>query len=454
MLKYQLIGRKGKFFSKQKAVEYPLIHLHSLPLEILLQIFEHFKHDRQSLLNISYTCKKFNNIINKYILYPLIIFRTPKKFYQFACLHLLNDVSNKINYVHNIEFINPVVRESANTKLKIAGTYNVESKIRSLDQLNYSEFILSLSNLFINGFALQSVIFTEISPDFGFPLEFKPTTGNIFKRKIVKSKNRSLKKLVLKAQSGWAIPIKNCHLTLIEEHFEVVEELYLVNFIIDHPITLKNLRINKIVFDSCLYSFKKGTKKEIVIFNNVQEVELKKIINSTELSLIDLVKVNNKYFHHLTIDVGSIIFYNNLEFLFGRYNPFFKLLCAGVGGYAKLDTLTLKDFDLFDYLRHEKIHQDVDSWVEPPSDNFETFMEYISQIATLEIVLKKSSLKVKTCLNCGFKEQHLDRNIESLTYNEWRIFLKPLNINNKNTIKILRYDYTLLYKSSAYDQVN
>lgn len=450
MLKYQLIGRKGRFFPKKKAVEYPLIHLHSLPLEILLQIFYHFKDDRQTLLNISLICKKFNNIVNKYILYLLIVFKNPKKFYQFASLHLLHDVSNKINYLHNIEFINPQIKESANTKLKIAGTYNVESKIRSIDQLNYSEFILSLSNLFINGFALQSVMFTEISPDFGFPLEYKPTSGNIFKRKIVKSKNRSLQKLVLKTQSGWSIPFKNCHLSLIEEHFEVVEELHLVNFIIDNPITLKNLRVNKIVFDSCLYSFKKGVKKEIVMFNNVQEIELKKITNSTELSLIDLVKLNNKNFHHLTIDIGSMIFYNNQEFLFSRYNPFFELLCSGIGGYAKLDTLTLTDFDLFDYLRHEVVHQDVDSWVEPPTDNFETFMEYISQISTLEIVLKKSSVKVKTCLNCGFKEQRLDRNVESLTYDEWKIFLKPLNINNKNTMRILSYDHKLLYKNSVY----
>lgn len=110
----------------------------------------------------------------------------------------------------------------------------------------------------------------------------------------------------------------------------------------------------------------------------------------------------------------------------------------------------MTDFDLFDYLRHEVVHQDVDSWVEPPTDNFETFMEYISQIATLEIVLKKSSVKVKTCLNCGFKEQRLDRNVESLTYDEWKIFLKPLNINNKNTMRILSYDHKLLYKNSVY----
>ncbi|RCK59360.1 hypothetical protein Cantr_07135 [Candida viswanathii] len=418
---------------------------------MLLEIFSHFKNDRKTLLSISLVCKKFSNIVNKYILYALIVFTNPKKFYQFANRHLLSDVSNKINYLHRIEFVNPQIKESANTKLMIAGTYDVESKVRSMDQLNYTDFIQSLSNLFINGFALQSVEFSEISPDFGFPLEFKSTSGNIFKRKVVKSKNRSLKKLILKTQSGWSIPFKNCHLSLIAEHFEVVEELHLVNFIIDHPITLKNLRVNKIVFDSCLYSFKKGVKRESLVFNNVEEIQLKKIHSSNELSLIDLVKLNNKNFHHLTLDIGSAVFYKKQEFLFGRYNPFFQLLCSGVGGYAKLDTLTLTDFDLFDCLRHDDVHEDTDSWIEPPSDNFETFMELISQIATLEIVLKKSPLKIKTCLNCGFKEQHLDKNIESLTCNEWKIFLTPLDLNNKNTIKILSHDYRLLYKNSAYD---
>lgn len=38
------------------------------------------------------------------------------------------------------------------------------------------------------------------------------------------------------------------------------------------------------------------------------ELELSKIANSTELSLIDLVKVKNEVLHYLTLDIGSNIF--------------------------------------------------------------------------------------------------------------------------------------------------
>ena len=113
----------------------------------------------------------------------------------------------------------------------------------------------------------------------------------------------------------------------------------------------------------------------------MSELELSKIANSTELSLIDLIKVKNEALHYLTLDIGSNIFYTNQEFKFGKYNPFFQLLCSGVGGYSRLDTLKLTNFELFDYLRHDDVHKDVDSWIEPPTDNFETFMEYVADPA-------------------------------------------------------------------------
>ena len=115
-----------------------------------------------------------------------------------------------------------------------------------------------------------------------------------------------------------------------------------------------------------------------------------------------------------------------------------------------MDTLKLTNFELFDYLRHDDVHKDVDSWIEPPTDNFETFMEYTSQIPHLVIVLRKFPPRVKTCLKCGFKEQQLDKNIESLTYDDWKIFLKPLELNPGNTLQIFRHDYRLLYTKSKY----
>ena len=120
----------------------------------------------------------------------------------------------------------------------------MESKVRAMDQLNYTEFILSLSNLFTHAFGLQCVIFSEISRRL-VPMESKSGSSNIFKRKAPKTKNRRLGKLVMKTQSGWSIPLRNTHLSLIAEYFDVIDELCLVNFIIDNPITIKDLRINK-----------------------------------------------------------------------------------------------------------------------------------------------------------------------------------------------------------------
>lgn len=118
-------------------------------------------------------------------------------------------------------------------------------------------------------------------------------------------------------------------MSLIAEYFDVIDELCLVNFIIDNPITIKDLRINKIHFESCIYPFKKGPKRENLIFTNVSELELSKIANSTELSLIDLIKVKNEALHYLTLDIGSNIFYTNQEFKFGKYNPFSSCCVLG-----------------------------------------------------------------------------------------------------------------------------
>ena len=108
-----------------------------------------------------------------------------------------------------------------------------------------------------------SVLFLARFPVVWVPMESKSGSSNIFKRKAPKTKNRRLGKLVMKTQSGWSIPLRNTHLSLIAEYFDVIDELCLVNFIIDNPITIKDLRINKIHFESCIYPFKKGPKERI-----------------------------------------------------------------------------------------------------------------------------------------------------------------------------------------------
>ena len=84
-----------------------------------------------------------------------------------------------------------------------------------------------------------SVLFLARFPVVWVPHGVKSGSSNIFKRKAPKTKNRRLGKLVMKTQSGWSIPLRNTHLSLIAEYFDVIDELCLVNFIIDNPITIR-----------------------------------------------------------------------------------------------------------------------------------------------------------------------------------------------------------------------
>ncbi|EGW30676.1 uncharacterized protein SPAPADRAFT_62547 [Spathaspora passalidarum NRRL Y-27907] len=278
------------------------------------------------------------------------------------------------------------------------------------------------------------------------------------KKKTIPRAKRCLEKFVLRTQSGWSIPFKQGHLSLVCEYFDVIKELHLVNFIIDDmkPINIDGVQIQKLIIESCIYtnSFKKSRKPQPnSIFNNVTTLELKSIMHDNGLSLIDLVRLNNTSLNHLIMDTSSSMFYTNTpsgntEFNFTRFNPFFNLLCSG---YGKLTTLTLTNFGLFDYFIHDVVHEDSDSWVEPPTNNFETFMKYVSQINRLVIVLRKTPSMVKTCIKCGFTEQQSDKNIDSLTPGEWKVFLKPLELNSDNSLKIFNYRNKLLYSSSKYN---
>ncbi|KAI5965661.1 uncharacterized protein KGF55_001023 [Candida pseudojiufengensis] len=445
MRKYQLIGRKGgRSFTKKKQIQYDLLHLHSLPLEILLRIFNNLQEDFNSLLSLALTCHKFYILICKNLLYKSIEFKTPGKFLKFSNQHLNQEVSNKINYIETINFINPQIPKSSKHKITIAGSYAVESNDQTVNTLSYSGFISSLKSLFTQAYGLRCLEFSEIAPEFAFPIDSK-SSGSIWRRKVFSAK-RTLPKLVLKSQSGWSIPLRNIHLSLICEYFDEIKELHLVNFIIDQPIDL-NIKIDYVLFESCSYSTKKS-KVPCTIFKDTTSLKLKNVTNVAQLSLIDLVKMNNKL-NKLTLNLKSPVFYTNGEFNFTKYNPFFKLLGSQEGGYSTITTLVLKEFDLFDYLQHDDVHsQDVDSWVEPPTNNFETFITYISHIPNLTLILKKTPIKVKTCVKCGFKEQDLDKKIESLTNEEWEIFLKPLEFQKDNNLKILNHDLNCLYSVS------
>lgn len=449
MKKYQLIGRKlnNRFPKRKEPSNYPLLHLHSLPLEIQLRIFRSIYSDGQSLLPVARVCQSFYHIICKYFIYRKVEFKTSLEFFKFANQHLTGEVSNKINYLESATFINPQVKKSSNQSINIAGSYAVESNTRTMDTLSYTEFISTLGNLFTHAYGLKSLQFTEIAPEFAFPLEVKQKTStSLFKRKVTKRK-RSLDALVLRPQSGWSIPLKDIHLSLFCEYFDTIKELHLIDFIIDQPINV-DIKVEKVIFQSCSYSIKK-VKSPSPLFKDVSVLELQGLTSSMQLSLIDLVKLNNKL-NTLILDLQSSVFYINGEFNFTKFNPFFRLLCSGEGNFANLKTLVLKNFDLFNYLKHDDLHEDVDSWIEPPTNNFDTFMKYVSFMSNLVLVLKKTPVRVNTCKKCGFKKQQLDKLIETLTPQEWEIFLKPLGLQD-NRLKIELHDSVDLYTISKYN---
>ncbi|KAI5953088.1 hypothetical protein KGF57_004080 [Candida theae] len=416
-------------------------------MEILLRIFRSLHSDKQPLLPVARVCRNFYHIVCKYFIYREIQFKTSEEFFKFASHHLTTEVSSKINYLETVTFVNPQVKKTSNQSINIAGSYAVESNSRTKDTLSYTEFLSTLKSLFSHAYGLKCVRFIEIAPEFAFPLDFKQKTStSLFKRKVTKRKRR-LGKLVLRPQSGWSIPLKDIHLSLFCEYFDSIDELHLVDFIIDQPINV-NIKVEKVVFQSCSYSIKK-VKSPSPLFKDVSVLELQGLTSSMQLSLIDLVKLNNKL-NTLILDLNSSVFYLNGEFNFTKFNPFFRLLCSGGGGYANMKTLVLKNFDLFNYLKHDDLHEDVDSWIEPPTNNFETFIKYVSFIPNLIITLKKTPVRVNTCKKCGFKKQQSDKLIETLTRQEWEIFLKPLELQDNN-LKIQSHDAVDLHTVSEYD---
>ncbi|KAG7665547.1 uncharacterized protein J8A68_000949 [[Candida] subhashii] len=485
MKKYQLIGKRGSgllssFHSnnntkKSSNIQYPQLHLCSLPFEILLLIFNQL--DQRDLLSISLTCKRFNQFINKYFLYNKIHFTTTKQFQSFANNHLSNSTSsggNKINYLTTVEFNNPQIKRagSSNYKSNIAGSYQIEV-IRPPNEISHDDFVQSLNKLFMESFGLKCLIINEISPDFQFPDNIQqPYQKQVISRFLRNKKTtlpkpkRSLEKLILKTQSGWSIPLKYSHISLICNHFNVIHQLQLINFIIDDTKSILSndttasphvADIESLILDSCNYtnSFKKPKSKPIPnpMFHNVSQLELKNITNDNCLSLIDYIKLNNSKLYHICIDMNSSLFYlDGQQFNFGKFNPFFKIICGRLGGYKNVTNITLTNFGLFEYLKQEDDKSDVDSWVEPPTDNFETFMKYISEISKLTIVLKESLKKVRTCIKCGHKEQlSRDKLIDTLSNHEWKVLLSQLEINNHNSIKIFNRKHKLLYNSASYN---
>ncbi|ODV77718.1 uncharacterized protein CANTADRAFT_7218 [Suhomyces tanzawaensis NRRL Y-17324] len=451
MARYQLIGRKKVPKTKPSPVLYHMQHICGLPHEILLQIFDSL--DERDLLNLSLTCLRFRSIINKTYLYRHVSL-TEASFSKFSLSHVrtssksalskkfksTSPLSN-INYIQELTLINPPIRDSADRTISIAGSYGVNSNLKSGSQSNYQNYVSSLRNLLEDAYGLKRVSIFEISPHFEFFKDVVPVPAQkSFWKKAAPS--RSLDFVELKPQSGWSIIFKWSHIAIFFSYHEHLKELCLHNFIID-DLKLANapvpsVSIEKLTIDSCSYadSFRKvnQSKKPCLLLADVHSLQLLNIVHGTDLSMIDYVKQNGKL-QELTLDINSPLFYQQLEgnfqFHFDKFNPFFQLLCAGTGGYSSIKHLQLVNFDLFQYASLKDI-SDIDSWVEPPTDTFECFMSYIGRIDRLIITLNQWPGEVLK----------FSKNVTELTTQEWDHILEPLVTSNESCVLTIK-DYSM-----------
>lgn len=412
MKRYQLIGRK-KALSKRATPDYGKYHLHSLPYEILCQIFSNLSNDLPQLVRTSMICVKFNNIINKNFLYKLIKFTTIDKFMKFSEVHIPRrfgsiDTSTQVNYIQCMEIKNPPSKSSKNHETKIAGSYKLSDD--NTQQVVFNDFIKNFKTVIQNDYNLKILVISEISPQFEFD------SLSFFKRK---SNRRSLGKLVLKAQTGWSILFKVNHLSAILEVFNDIHEVELCNFIIDETKLQKigdipSTSIDKIIFNSCSYINRPSKRTLCKIFQSTSSLSLIQLKNSNDLSLIDFIKFNENL-SSLSIDMSSRIFYtvnedgnNDPSFNYKSFNPFFKLICLSKS--YNLKHLTLENFDLI----HECNHQSLLA-----RNNLLELLEIVSPLPTMVKIKQKS----QTCTKCGFlKTEHLNK--------DWSSFLKSIHFRD------------------------
>lgn len=484
MKKYQLIGRKKAITKSKGSVNYSTAHLCSLPVEILMEIFNCFENDLKTLLKLSLVCNKFHLIINKNFLYNNIIITTPRKFSKFSQTHLPsgsysitrrfghNEPSNNVNLVRSVHFINPPTRNSTNRKTKIAGTYDVESVQSTDEEASFDDYIHSFTSLLKEAYGLKTITISEISPEFSFPHDIPCDTSSVFSSFKSKRPPRTLGKLVLKVQSGWSRPFRTSHVSSLFNVYGAIDELALYNFVLDDLKLPSNSSkvggINKLTLFSCIYSNSLSKKMPSQrkrcpdILTEVTELRLLNILSGGDLSVIDVIKQNGKL-SKLTLDLDSQVFYLMIknssiekQFNFARYNLFFKLLCSGQGSYANLTELELINFDLFDSFRHKhktkEEDEDNDDWIAPLTDTFETLLTYLSTIQNLTIVLKEKPKKVRTCIKCGFtKSEQPDKKIHSLNNKEWSILLNPLLSENEDcTVKLFDHRGNRVFVRSKY----
>lgn len=407
-------------------IDYPNTHLHSLPLELILEVLDFVAGGDASktLLNVSLTCSKLHSIVNEYYLYKEVKLLSQDGFHDYCDSHLSKSQSysltkrfkiavtgetSKIRFLTVLHLSNPPSKVSDNNTAKIAGTYDVENINGRDSHQTYLEYMLSLSQILKRAKHLREIKLCEISPSFEFPdtdLKIGFTT-------------RKLQRLILVTQTGWSLPFKANQISLIMQYFGTIENLSLFNFIIDESkLTSTSLHPCKIVqlgFDSCKFIRKHGARKQCQLFAQVSTLKLYNIQNDSDLSLIDFIKQNNKLVA-LLLDFHSGIFYlftiSSKMFNFTKFNHFFKLLCLRKGGFGTLNELILVNFDLFDLqAADERFHhtEQVDTWHEPTP--LENFLSYVGLIPRLRIVLKSDPE------TCPLLEVSQDCNLSIETFN-------------------------------------
>lgn len=488
------MSRKKPLVKVHQDISYKAAHLHSLPYEILVEIFQYLHDDLKSLLLLSLTCSKFNSIVNKNLMYREVRLNGVRNFRRFTSVHIpmmtlskrfslssqllqsqqqqLNP-SSKINLIYELEVSNPPTKAAGNVKTTIAGSYNIEGITGSnhSKDTDHKDYVNSLVNILRESYSLKILVISEISPLFSFPEshhhELSPSSGNSFflSWKHRNPPKRSLDKLVLKSQSGWSIPFKYSHISSLFEVYDTIEELVLYNFVIDEsklqaPVTTKKpIIINKLTLLSCTFLLptnRTTKRKPCDIFLHISHLQLYNISSGKDLSVIDFIKTNNML-SKITIDFTSPVFYgSSATFNFARYNLFFKLLCSGSGAYSNLKELEFINFTLLD--SHGHLHQvekadnndsdqERDDWVEPPSDTFESLLRFLLSIPLLTITLKERPEGPMTCVNCGTTKE-VSRPKRS--YCDWLTILKPLvKQNEKCNVKILGHKGNVLFKKEV-----
>lgn len=471
MKKYQLMGRKKVSRTATKPTYQPF-HLHSMPYEILMQIFALVAKDMPSLLLLALVCSKFNSIISKNFLYHTVQFKSTSQFERFAYAHLplklsigrrfgSTEPSPRLNYIRSVEFVSPPTNSHAMNMTQIAGTYTMDTL--SGTNTKYEDFLSNMKTLLIEAYGIKEVRLSEISPQFEFPHDLmqQSSFASIKLRFKTPKPLRSIEKIVLTAQSGWKIPFKLTHISLFIHIFDEVSELKLNKFVINElkiisetlstPFTVGCLVLTASVYSDGKLSMLKRTPSNL--FGNTSSLLLEEIQHGNDLCLIDFIKCNNQL-SLLSIDISSGIFYfvdpqdQTKKFNFSKFNNFFKLVCSGQGGYSNLKEVVLTNFDLFGsfFHQHEKNSESIpaeeeDDWVEPPTNTFEFFMKYISQVPFLTIIVKEAPAIMHTCVHCGFTVQEKTKRISSLLSREWAIILAPILANKHCSVLI--YDHRL-----------